>query len=1124
MSFKNKILLIIVFLFNATLIAQEYIYHEEYDAINGWPEVSESDRSLNVYNGRYYIEYKLDTDYYGISTRDFDIDFNRDFELETSIQKISGVENMAISFFYDYKDLTNYKEFAFSPTGYYRVAKSVNDVYTTQQAWTVSSAVKKGIYSTNILKVVKKGNTLKYYVNDTFLYEMDYDSFIGQKIGIRIYKNQRISVDYIRVKYNSSVIVNNNNSGNSVVFDSFDNNGNSWSTSNSNDANLQIVGGKYYFEHKKETGGWTSTTDFPFDATRDFRIETKILKVDGVIDYGYGIIWGRKDGDDQNRFFIASNGLFSIDNYVNGVNKKEKPWAASSYLNQNNNASNTLTIEKIGNQVKYYINDNNVFTQNYTPIKGHRAGFVVYGKQKVAFEYFSISYLNSNNNNIVNNINTNSKLSEEFSDNSGNWAISNTTDARLAVNNGKYYFENKLTESGYNSTNVFNIDENKNFEIEAKIDKIMGVSNYSYGLLWGKGTKTAFRFFITSNGYYKISRLVDNEEQVIVKFTASSFLNEGNGSSNILKISKKGDSFNYYINGNFVTKTDAEPLGGDRFGFEVFNQQEIAIDYLRVSQSDNVIVNKKTILKAPLNEDFNSNKNDWNISSTTDYTGVITNGKMYLDRITKGGIFVSNDIEIDDTKDFIIETSLAKERDDNGLYGITFGRKNSANEYSLLFSNGSYMFRKFENDVYTKIIEFTDTDLIKEGVGEVNKIKIIKSGGLLRFYINDQYVNETPFQPFFGNKFGYSVYFNQKISIDFLNVKYQSESYNTPPVVVISEPLVEETRGFKIVKASDILVKGIATDADGIYSVNINGVEAMVKEGGVFTANVPLKYGKNKLIVTATDLKKLSSSKTFTIKRDSPVIVNPIVNKNKKDENLDIGFGEYYALLIGVSEYGDSAIADLEGLPKKDAKDLADILESKYNFKKENIIILNNSPTANDIIKEFTVLKKKINKNDNLLIFYAGHGIYDEINEIGSWLPSDADMTYELNLISNSQVVDYLKSIHSKHTLLISDACFSGSIFKSRSFTKAPKSVQMKYELPSRKAITSGTLKTVPNKSVFLKFLLQRLTENKDKYISARQLFDRIEEPVMNTGKNTPQYGTIYGVGDEGGDFIFIQK
>ena len=96
-------------------------------------------------------------------------------------------------------------------------------------------------------------------------------------------------------------------------------------------------------------------------------------------------------------------------------------------------------------------------------------------------------------------------------------------------------------------------------------------------------------------------------------------------------------------------------------------------------------------------------------------------------------------------------------------------------------------------------------------------------------------MNETPFQNFFGNKLGFTTYYEQKIAIDYLNVKYQtSNEFNEPPVVVITEPNVDLKRGFKIVKVKKIPVRGKATDKDGIYEVLINGVDATVYEDGTF--------------------------------------------------------------------------------------------------------------------------------------------------------------------------------------------------------------------------------------------------------------------------------------------------
>lgn len=235
--------------------------------------------------------------------------------------------------------------------------------------------------------------------------------------------------------------------------------------------------------------------------------------------------------------------------------------------------------------------------------------------------------------------------------------------------------------------------------------------------------------------------------------------------------------------------------------------------------------------------------------------------------------------------------------------------------------------------------------------------------------------------------------------------------------------------------------------------------------------------------------------------------------------------GKYYALLIGCSNYDDPAISDLGGLPTADAESLAKVLKTNYTFADENVKVLKD-PTRREIVIALDEIAKKATNEDNVLIFYAGHGHYEDDNDIGYWLPKDAEVSNSANWLYNDQLVAAMRKIKSLHTLLIADACFSGSIFKNRSISMAGASdmIKKKYQLPSRKAITSGTLKTVPNKSVFIKYLLDRLEKNKDKYYPASALYRAIEEPVGNNSTSLPQYGVINNVGDEGGDFIFIKK
>lgn len=231
--------------------------------------------------------------------------------------------------------------------------------------------------------------------------------------------------------------------------------------------------------------------------------------------------------------------------------------------------------------------------------------------------------------------------------------------------------------------------------------------------------------------------------------------------------------------------------------------------------------------------------------------------------------------------------------------------------------------------------------------------------------------------------------------------------------------------------------------------------------------------------------------------------------------------GEYHALVIAVEEYDDAAIAPLSE-PVNDAYKLVDVLSNTYNFRKSNITMLLN-PTKADIIGILHQMRTTITSDDNLLIFFAGHGTWDEDMNQGYWLPRDAAHDNPVNWLSNSDLINYLYVIKSKHTLLVADACFSGGIFQTRGFSNTDPAIQRLYDLPSRKAITSGTLNEVPDRSVFMKYLIKRLSDNPHRYLTAEQLYASLRIAVLNNSPNVPQYGTIHNVGDEGGDFIFVK-
>lgn len=335
----------------------------------------------------------------------------------------------------------------------------------------------------------------------------------------------------------------------------------------------------------------------------------------------------------------------------------------------------------------------------------------------------------------------------------------------------------------------------------------------------------------------------------------------------------------------------------------------------------------------------------------------------------------------------------------------------------------------------------------------------------------------------------------------------------TPPQIRMMTPAVGN-RAIHVSDEPEIVLIGKVTDDGGISSLLVDSKPTEITEDGVFTRKLELNAGQNEVVIVAMDKNDNFVDFRFSIEYAPPRV--SLADKVSQES-------KYYALIIGINNYSDPAIRSLDNAIA-DAENLYKVLTERYTFDKENIQFWKDAKRE-DIIYSLDHFSRVITPNDNLLIFYAGHGTFDENSNVGYWLPSDSKKITKADWFRNSTLVDYLKEINSKHTLLITDACFGGSIFNTRAaFLDASKAIEKLYELPSRKAMTSGTLTEVPDRSSFSKFLVERLDENREKYLSSEQLFSSLRIAVINNSDAVPQYGEIRNVGDEGGDFIFIRK
>ncbi len=250
----------------------------------------------------------------------------------------------------------------------------------------------------------------------------------------------------------------------------------------------------------------------------------------------------------------------------------------------------------------------------------------------------------------------------------------------------------------------------------------------------------------------------------------------------------------------------------------------------------------------------------------------------------------------------------------------------------------------------------------------------------------------------------------------------------------------------------------------------------------------------------------------------------------------DLELGRYYALLIGNQHY-----AELEDLntPISDVQRAKKVLEEKYGF---TVFVIADGDNI-ELMRAINDLYDIVGDEDNLLIFYAGHGnrLRTGDVEIGYWLPSNAERpprnTY---WVANEFVTGHLSRLRAKRVLIVADSCYAGLLSTEPSFLllgdDGPQYSNMdflrfKLGKRSRLLLSSGGDRPVldgggGNHSVFARAFLDELEANAD-LLPGPELFLRIQDRVRLAAAaiefdQQPEFKTIKAAGHEVGDFFFV--
>ncbi len=307
--------------------------------------------------------------------------------------------------------------------------------------------------------------------------------------------------------------------------------------------------------------------------------------------------------------------------------------------------------------------------------------------------------------------------------------------------------------------------------------------------------------------------------------------------------------------------------------------------------------------------------------------------------------------------------------------------------------------------------------------------------------------------------------------------------------------------------------------------VLVNGRPVAVERG----LTIQTATGKNKIKVNIPH-----EDCTITLLAENQNGLSPEANLRilyaKKQETGSSTRPDVYVLAIGISAYQNTALQ--LNLPAKDATDFASVIKQQEGKTYNNIYVktlLNADATKTSILDAFEWLSgRTFNKDDVVMIYFAGHGINDN-NNIYYMLPYDANLDKLRSSSVNFEELRQTISGIQGRVLVFLDACHSGNI-RGNSFYINGLVNMLSGSGTGAVTFTSSTGKEVSyektewNNGAFTKALLEGLNgkariNGKDKityksldlYISERvaEITDNRQHPTTVPAPNLPDFTII---------------
>ncbi len=560
-----------------------------------------------------------------------------DFYLEVDTTQVAGPANSEFGVVFRLVDSKNYYLYAISGLGTYSLWKLVDNKWEEIIGWTKADALRTGPGAMNHLGLLAQGSRFGLLANDVMLVEVEDDAFAAGTIALAAgtFDEGEVEVAFDNLdlwdlapvptptptqtplrptatptpeKISDTVTMI--KATNPTFSDTFRRDDGTWNTQSDEDVSRFYERGAYHLNVQSSDMLAWGRGDIE---ASDFYLEVDTAHVAGPLDNELGVLFRYVDGDNFYFFAISSDGFYKLQKLVDGKWEQIIKWTQSDAINTGEESENRLGLLAVGSRIALLVNDEVLDeVEDDTLDTGTvalAAGTFDEGGVEIAFDNLKVWELKAKVTPTPTATPTRSRVTptatpapEELSDmlaairetepiftadfrrDDGTWGTGSDENAVRFFERGAYHIqvqaENRVA---WTTTDV----EVTDFYLEVETAHVAGPLDNEFGVLFRyEDDENFYMFSISSDGYYRLQKLVDDEWESIVKWKRSDAINTGEESVNRLGLLAVGTFIVLLVNDEVVDEIEDDTFAAGNIGLAAgaFEETgvEIAFDNLKV--------------------------------------------------------------------------------------------------------------------------------------------------------------------------------------------------------------------------------------------------------------------------------------------------------------------------------------------------------------------------------------------------------------------------------------------------------------------------------------------------------------------------------------------------------------